>query len=232
MRRSAVMRRRRKNKNMKKKLSIILALMLSASMAACSSSKETTKKKKDSAKKTKVEDADDDDEDETKKTKKTDEEPGDTTDDEEFREKNFIPDIHFTITDIDGKQIDETIFMDHKVTMINFWEPWCGPCVEEMPEIEKLYENYKDKGLQVIGVFASTDQLDDVKEVMSSAGTTYPICIYDTVFDQYQTGYVPTTIFFDQAGHIIGVSNGYGDGVIVGSNSYDNWAALVDGMLG
>ncbi|MBR5975618.1 MAG: TlpA family protein disulfide reductase [Clostridiales bacterium] len=220
---------------MKKKLSIILALLLSASMAACSSSKETTKKKKDSAKKTKAEATEDDEDDEdetTKKKKETEEEPGETTDDEEFREKNFIPDIHFTITDVNGEQIDETIFMDHDVTMINFWEPWCGPCVNEMPELQKLYENYKDKGLLVIGVFSATDQMEDVNDVLSSAGTTYPVCIYDSVFDQYQTGYVPTTIFFDRAGHIISVSNGYGDGVIVGSNSYDDWAALVDGMLG
>ena len=218
---------------MKKKLSVILALLLSASLAACSSSEETKKKKKDQAKKTKVEDTEEDEDDETsKKKKETEEEPADTTDDEEFREKNFNPDVHFTITGVNGETIDETIFMDHKVTMINFWEPWCGPCVEEMPEIEKLYENYKDKGLQVIGVFSATDQMEDVDQVLKQAGTTYPICIYDAVFDQYQTGYVPTTIFFDSAGHIIAVSNGYGDGVFVGSNSYDGWASLIDGMLG
>ena len=115
--------------------------------------------------------------------------------------------------------------------MINFWEPWCGPCVSEMPEIEKLYENYKDKGLYIIGVFSATDQLDDVKSVVKSAGTTYPIAIYDQAFDIYQTGYVPTTIFIDQNGHILPASNGYSEHAIVGANSYENWAELVESFL-
>ena len=120
---------------------------------------------------------------------------------------------------------------DAKLVIVNLWEPWCGPCVSEMPEIEKLYENYKDKGLYIIGVFSATDQLDDVKSVVKSAGTTYPIAIYDQAFDIYQTGYVPTTIFIDQNGHILPASNGYSEHAIVGANSYENWAELVESFL-
>ncbi|MBP5416633.1 MAG: TlpA family protein disulfide reductase [Clostridiales bacterium] len=144
---------------------------------------------------------------------------------------DFDPDVSFSITDMNGNTIDETEFSKHKITMINFWEPWCGPCVSEMPEIEKLYENYKDKGLYVIGVFSATDQIQDVKSVIASAGTTYPIATYDSAFDVYQTGYVPTTIFVDQSGHVIPVSNGYSDKAIVGSGSYETWAETVDSLM-
>lgn len=143
----------------------------------------------------------------------------------------YSPEIVFSISDLNGNTIDEKEFSKHKVTMINFWEPWCGPCVSEMPEIEKLYENYKDKGLYIIGVFSATDQMQDVKSVVASAGTTYPIATYDSAFDIYQTGYVPTTIFVDQNGHILPASNGYSDKAIVGANSYEQWAELIENFL-
>ena len=144
---------------------------------------------------------------------------------------DFAPDFLFSTVDDAGGEWSEQAFAEARLTMINFWEPWCGPCVSEMPEIEKLYENYKDKGLYIIGVFSATDQLDDVKSVVKSAGTTYPIAIYDQAFDIYQTGYVPTTIFIDQNGHILPSSNGYSEHAIVGANSYENWAELVESFL-
>ena len=67
--------------------------------------------------------------------------------------------------------------------------------------------------------------------VPGAAGTTYPIAIYDQAFDIYQTGYVPTTIFIDQNGHILPASNGYSEHAIVGANSYENWAELVESFL-
>lgn len=242
---------------MKKKLTAIVAVLMALSLSACSPDKakeEGKKIKKDLEEK--VEDLKDDVskyvDDETDlealtgtSTSTSEElsgafvsEPKEdfmafTTSEsaEDSTDEYYSPDIIFTISDLDGNTINENEFSKHKVTMINFWEPWCGPCVSEMPEIEKLYENYKDKGLYIIGVFSATDQLDDVKSVVKSAGTTYPIAIYDQAFDIYQTGYVPTTIFIDQNGHILPASNGYSEHAIVGANSYENWAELVESFL-
>ena len=58
----------------------------------------------------------------------------------------------FAATDMDGNAVDESILSGKKVTMINLWAPWCGPCVGEMPDLQKLNEKYADKGFQVIGV--------------------------------------------------------------------------------
>ncbi len=246
---------------MKKKLTAIVAVLMALSLSACSPDKakeEGKKIKKDLEEK--VEDLKDDvskyvdDETDlealtgTSTSTSTSEELSGAVISEPESEQDFMafttsesaedstdeyysPDIIFTISDLDGNTINENEFSKHKVTMINFWEPWCGPCVSEMPEIEKLYENYKDKGLYIIGVFSATDQLDDVKSVVKSAGTTYPIAIYDQAFDIYQTGYVPTTIFIDQNGHILPASNGYSEHAIVGANSYENWAELVESFL-
>ena len=49
----------------------------------------------------------------------------------------------FSTTAIDGSTVDESLFEGKKLIMINLWEPWCGPCVQEMPALEKLYQEYK-----------------------------------------------------------------------------------------
>ncbi|MBR5426181.1 MAG: TlpA family protein disulfide reductase [Clostridiales bacterium] len=141
---------------------------------------------------------------------------------------DYFPEINFTIRDIDGNYIDETVFSNHTLTMINFWEPWCGPCVSEMPELEKLYENYKDKGFYIIGVFSSTDMMSEVKKVMSNAGTTYPLAAYDSAFDRFQTGSVPTTIFVDQNGWVLPLGAAESEKLYIGARAYEDWAALVD----
>ena len=54
---------------------------------------------------------------------------------------------------------------------------------------------------------------------------TYPVILYDEVFEHWQSGYVPTTIFVDPAGHVIGQP-------YVGARSYDDWNAIVAQMIG
>ena len=204
---------------MKKKCVVVLATVMSLALAACSSSTEETKKKrkKSSGKDEKIE--------------KKDDEKDDEKDDDPAEKDSFQAEISFTLEDLDGNTIDESVFASHKLTVINFWEPWCGPCVNEMPELEKLYEDYKDQGLYIIGVFSDTTAMDDVRDVLNNAGTTYPICEYSTAFDAFMTGYVPTTLFVDGNGKIIDVSNGYGEKVFVGSQSYSEWESMIKNYL-
>ena len=132
----------------------------------------------------------------------------------------FDPDIRFTAVDQYGNTVSEQIFRDYVVTMINFWEPWCGPCVGEMPELEQLYQDRDD--LLIIGVYWTED---GAAAVLNEAGVTYPVILYDKVFERYQTGYVPTTIFVDPGGHVIGQS-------YIGSRSYDEWAKIITTLIG
>lgn len=142
--------------------------------------------------------------------------------------------VVFSTADRNGKTYDNSVFADYELTMINFWEPWCGPCVGEIGDIEKLYETYKDKGLLVIGVYSETTMEDDVDSILSSNNVNYPILRYTSDFDKYQSGYVPTTIFVDRNGNIIdtGVSyQGIDSTLIVGSKTYGEWEALVTRYL-
>ena len=130
----------------------------------------------------------------------------------------------FETTDRDGNIYNESIFSGHKITIMNFWEPWCGPCVREMPDLQKLYETYSDEGLNIIGVYSTPGMEDDVDRVLKSAGVTFTILNYTGVFDVFQTGYVPTTILIDGDGHVTGDT-------VIGSQSYENWEAVISEYL-
>ena len=142
--------------------------------------------------------------------------------------------VLFNTYDRDGNIFTESIFSDYEITMINFWEPWCGPCISEMPGLAKLYEDYTEKGLMILGVYGDTSMEEDVDYILQMTEVTYPI-LYDFYeFAPYRTVYVPTTIFVDKEGHVIdfGIEDPYSDGpMIVGSRSYEDWEELIKSYL-
>lgn len=79
-------------------------------------------------------------------------------------------------------------------------------------------------GLPDLGVYSDDSDMEAVESTLETAGTTYPILAYCADFDPYQTGYVPTTIFLDSQGQLVGET-------VVGSKSYEEWAAIVEGLL-
>ena len=131
----------------------------------------------------------------------------------------------FETTDINGDPVSLTDYADAKVIMVNMWEPWCGPCVNEMPDIERLYQEYKDQGFLVLGVFATVDGDEDAKWVIRSTGVTYPILHASEEFVVFNTGYVPTTVFMDSEGW------GLTENAYVGSKSYEDWKAIIEDLL-
>lgn len=142
---------------------------------------------------------------------------------------DFSPDFTFKTTDRAGNTYDESIFASAKLTMINFWEPWCGPCVKEMPDLELLYEAYKDKGFQIIGVYSETHMESEVAGILKNTNISYPILNYTDEFARFNTGYVPTTVFVDGNGHIIKMDDGTES--IVGSNTYEGWETIIKQYL-
>ena len=124
----------------------------------------------------------------------------------------------FTTADMDGNKVSFEDYSSAKVIMFNMWEPWCGPCRSELPDLQKLYQKYKSEGLMIVGVYSDTDGL---KDIVKESKVKYPMILSCEAFDQFQTGYVPTTVFIDGSGKILS------DEPIVGSNSYDEWEKII-----
>jgi len=60
-----------------------------------------------------------------------------------------------------------------KIIVVNFWATWCPPCLEEMPELSRLQEQYRDRNVIVLGI--STDELDKIREFAKLHPVSYPL---------------------------------------------------------
>ena len=129
--------------------------------------------------------------------------------------------LHFSTTALDGSGVDESLFEGKSLVMLNFWEPWCGPCVSEMPDLQKISEEYADKGLLIVGVYSTVSGTQDI---VDSLGISYPVILNCTAFDQFVTGYVPTTVFVDAEGNVLSEP-------IVGSRNYEGWKEIIDSLM-
>ena len=133
--------------------------------------------------------------------------------------------LEFATTDIDGNPYTVDDLKDAKVVLVNFWEPWCGPCVGEIGDLAKLYEEYKDQGFLIIGAYSTDGMDDDVKTVMANNGVTYPIIKSAGNMADFMSPYVPTTVFADGSGKIISAEPE------IGAHTYDEWKAIIEDYL-
>ncbi|MCM8819110.1 MAG: TlpA family protein disulfide reductase [Candidatus Omnitrophica bacterium] len=107
----------------------------------------------------------------------------------------------FTLTTIDGKEIKLSDYKGKKV-IINFWATNCPPCLEEIPDFVKFYNQNKKK-VEIIGI-AVGKTLNDVKRIVSENKITYPVCMSDGKVENLYGGirWVPTTFIIDEKGYI------------------------------
>ena len=147
----------------------------------------------------------------------------------EAAEEAFEYDTYGTVN-LDAEDMDFQPFAiadqtGAKLVLLNFWEPWCGPCVREMPDLQKLQEAYKDKGLLVIGVYSAFNQDSEVKKLVAEKGITYPILRCNDHLARLQQDYVPASYFADTAGNLLSAEP------IVGAQSYEQWESMVQDYL-
>ena len=143
----------------------------------------------------------------------------------------------FSAKDLDGNAVDSSIFSQNAVTVVNFWFNACSPCVEELPALNKLNEELKDKGGQVIGVNADAldgnkDGIADAKGILKKQGANYVNLALDSDSEagQYTTNIMafPTTVLVDRSGNIIG------DPILGGINNddvYDQVMKTIDEII-
>ena len=96
------------------------------------------------------------------------------------------------------------------VVMVNFWATWCGPCRQEMPQLNRLYEKYKSSGFVLLGVNVD-DDASKAAEVAAKLGVTFPVLLdtEKTVSKLYDLSTMPSTVIIDRDGKVRYVHRGY-----------------------
>lgn len=109
-----------------------------------------------------------------------------------------------------GYSLDQ---FEGKVIMLNFWASWCGPCRQEMPPLEKLYQQYRGLGFVVVGVNVD-ESLEPANKMVEKLAVTYPN-LYDSdknISRGYNVSTMPMTVIIDGRGKIRYVHHGYKSG--------------------
>jgi peroxiredoxin len=97
-----------------------------------------------------------------------------------------------------------------RVVMVNFWATWCGPCRQEMPQLDRLYQKYHAAGFVLLGVNVDDDQRK-AAEVAGKLGVTFPVLLDTdkTVSKLYELSTMPSTVIIDREGKVRYVHRGY-----------------------
>lgn len=108
----------------------------------------------------------------------------------------------FTLKDLNGNEV-KLSSLKGKAVVINFWATWCYPCREEIPDLQKSYEENKDKGLVILGVNIKENE-SKVSKFSKDYKMTYPILmdIEGTISDAYRVFGIPMSFFIDRNGLI------------------------------
>lgn len=137
----------------------------------------------------------------------------------------------FSMEDIDGNTYTQEMFAEYDLTMINVFATWCTPCVNEIPDLEKLHKEMEGKGVGVFGIVldvgSGSEKIEKAKLLAEKTGATYPFLIPD---ESYMNGRlagieaVPETFFVDREGNIVGKTYS-------GSGSFEEWKYIVEKEL-
>lgn len=128
-----------------------------------------------------------------------------------------------------------SLISKNKVTMLNFWGTFCGPCINEMPDLADIERKYKDKGFEIIGVTVdaidyddgsiSPEIINDAMGIVEDTNVEYPIVVASPELIKFmQLDAVPVTILVNENGDRI-------SDPILGSKSREDWEKVISDLL-
>jgi thiol-disulfide isomerase/thioredoxin len=140
--------------------------------------------------------------------------------------------ISFETTDLAGNPVkSDELFSPYELTMINLWGTFCGPCIQEMPGLETLYQTMKAKKVNVIGVVLDISGpndkglIEEAEDIISTTGVKYMNLLpWDGIDAALPATAIPTTYFVDSQGQLVGRP-------AVGSRSAAAYEGLIDSVM-
>ena len=120
----------------------------------------------------------------------------------------------FNLADLDGNVINFSAY-EGQVIMLTFWGTWCGPCRQEIPDFIELYDQYNNKGLEIVGIAIQSGSAENIKRFSEYYKINYPILTDINGNESYKafsdyglisgvgTRAVPTTFLIDRDGNIV-----------------------------
>jgi peroxiredoxin len=111
----------------------------------------------------------------------------------------------FTLTDLQGKTWSLRQ-LKGKVVLVNFWATWCPPCRKEMPDLNTLYQRFKDQGFVILAI--SDEEADKVKPFIAERNISYPVMLDPgrKVNELFQVEGIPKSFVYDREGKLVAQS--------------------------
>lgn len=135
----------------------------------------------------------------------------------------------FETQTLDGEKASQEIFAQSGLTMVNVWATFCGPCINEMPDLGELSRSYDQAEFQIVGLISDVTEPED-ESACSIVEETKADYVHLTASEDLMNGVlkkinvVPTTIFVDRNGEQVG-------GVYAGSKSKEGWQQIIEKHL-
>ena len=152
------------------------------------------------------------------------------TGDQKNNSENASPFKNFSGQDFDGNSVDESLFSDNAVTVVNFWFTGCKPCVAELSKLNELNDAIRSMGGEVVGINTETFDgneaaMKEAASILESQGAKYRNLSIDSSSEagKYASDIMafPTTILVDRNGNIVGAP------LLGGIDNQNNYDALM-----
>lgn len=142
----------------------------------------------------------------------------------------------FWTIDLEGKEVTQEIFSPYKLTLVNVWATFCSPCLQEMPDLAELRDEFATRGVNVIGIVTDvyhSDQtifmrnLGTAAYIIEQTGADYTHLLPSQDLHNLRlkdVQVVPETFFVDNMGNIVGKT-------YYGARSKSAWKSIIESTL-